>query len=81
VIVILGTMLGMILSLIWVIGKTGWDAVEANDARKVFATEVFTTIQARLPGFARNGKAPESNGQPGLLEAGVNGSRERQAES
>jgi uncharacterized protein involved in exopolysaccharide biosynthesis len=80
VIVILGTMLGMILSLIWVIGKTGWDAVEANDARKVFATEVFTTIQARLPGFARNGKGPESNGQPGLLEAGVNGS-ERQAES
>jgi len=80
VIVILGTMLGMILSLIWVLGKTGWDAVEANDARKVFATEVFTTIQARLPGFARNGKGPESNGESGLLEAGVNGS-ERQAES
>ena len=55
VIVILGTMLGITLAMAWILGKTQWDAVDARDPRRVFATEVFTTVQARIPRFSRNG--------------------------
>lgn len=64
VIVALGTMLGLTLAMTWIAGKTRWEAVDANDPRKAFAVEVFTTTQARLPRFTRNGngRGPESNG-------------------
>ena len=61
-IVALGTILGIALATTWVIGNSHWDAMETSDPRKMFATEVFTTMQARLPQFSRNGAAPESNG-------------------
>lgn len=61
-IVLLGTMIGIALAMTWILGKTRWDAVEVSDPRRVFATEVFTTIQARVPGFSRNGAGAESNG-------------------
>ena len=35
--------------------KNAWDDTNPNDARKVFAREVFTTVLARLPQFERNG--------------------------
>jgi capsule polysaccharide export protein KpsE/RkpR len=62
VIVLLGTMLGVTLAMTWILGKTRWDAVVASDPRRVFATEVFTTIQARMTMFSRNGTTAESNG-------------------
>jgi uncharacterized protein involved in exopolysaccharide biosynthesis len=64
VIVALGTMLGLTLAMTWIAGKARWDAVDASDPRKVFAVEVFTTAQARLPRLPRNGHGagPESNG-------------------
>jgi uncharacterized protein involved in exopolysaccharide biosynthesis len=61
-IVPLGTMLGITLAMMWILGKTQWDLVGESDPRKVFATEVFTTVQARLPKFSRNGASAESNG-------------------
>jgi uncharacterized protein involved in exopolysaccharide biosynthesis len=60
VIVVLGTMLGLALAMTWIAGKTRWDAVDARDPRKAFAIEVFTTAQARLPRFARNGNGTGS---------------------
>jgi capsule polysaccharide export protein KpsE/RkpR len=62
VIVLLGTMLGITMAMTWILGKTRWDAVDASDPRRVFATEVFTTVQARMPKFPWNGAGAESNG-------------------
>ena len=62
VIVLMGTILGVTLAMTWILGKTQWDAVDVSDPRKVFATEVFTTVQARMPGFSSNGAGAESNG-------------------
>ena len=62
VIMLLGTMLGVIMAMTWILGKTQWDAVDISDPRRVFATEVFTTVQARMPKFSRNGASAESNG-------------------
>jgi hypothetical protein len=61
-IVILGTMLGITLAMTWIVGKTWWEAVEVSDPRRVFAMEVFTTVQARMPKFSRNGTGAETNG-------------------
>src|SRR4029077_3555850 len=40
---ILGTLLGSAAAMAWVVAKTRWDAVDAGNPRKVFATEVLTT--------------------------------------
>jgi hypothetical protein len=58
----MGTMLAITLAMTWILGKTRWDAVDVSDPRRVFATEVFTTVQARMPKFSRNGASAESNG-------------------
>ena len=39
----------------WIFAKTAWNDTNPNDARKVFAQEVFSTMLARLPQFERNG--------------------------
>jgi uncharacterized protein involved in exopolysaccharide biosynthesis len=62
-IVLLGTMLGIALAMMWVVGKTRWDAVDASDPRRVFVTEVFTTVNAHIPKFSRNGGSAQSNGR------------------
>jgi uncharacterized protein involved in exopolysaccharide biosynthesis len=59
---ILGTLLGLGVAITWTIAKTHWDAVEASNPRKVFATEVFTTVRANLPHFSRNGTVADANG-------------------
>jgi uncharacterized protein involved in exopolysaccharide biosynthesis len=55
VIVVFGTMLGITLMMTWIVGKAQWESVDASDPRRVFATEVFTTVQARMPKISRNG--------------------------
>jgi capsule polysaccharide export protein KpsE/RkpR len=62
-IVVLGTILGIALAMTWIVGKTRWDAADASDPRKLFAKEVFTTMQTSLPKFSRNGVGAESNGR------------------
>jgi uncharacterized protein involved in exopolysaccharide biosynthesis len=61
VITLLGTFLGLMFAMAWTIGRMRWEAVDDNDPRKEFATEVFTTVRASLPRFSRNGSA-EANG-------------------
>jgi len=61
-IVLLGTMLGITLAMMWILGKTQWDLVAESDPRRVFANEVFTTVQARMVKISRNGASAESNG-------------------
>jgi uncharacterized protein involved in exopolysaccharide biosynthesis len=60
-ITILGTLLGLAAAVTWIIAKTKWDAADAGNPRKVLATEVFTTVRARLPQFTRNGHSAVSN--------------------
>lgn len=62
VIVVLGVMLGTLLAMAWIAGKNRWEAVEASDPRKIFAMEVFTTVQAHVPRFSWNGTGTEVNG-------------------
>jgi len=62
VIVVLGTMLGITLTMSWIVGKSRWDALDAGDPRKLFAAEVFTTVQAGVPWLSRNGAGAEANG-------------------
>jgi len=61
-IVILGTMLGITLAMGWVLAKTQWQAVDVSDPRRVFAAEVFTTLQSHVPKFSQNGTQTETNG-------------------
>ena len=61
VITLVGTFLGLMLATAWTIGRMRWEAVDENDPRKEFATEVFTTVRASLPKFSRNGSA-DANG-------------------
>ena len=60
---VLGTLFGIALMMAWLVIRTKWEAVEANDPRKAFATEVFSTVQARISKFSGNGIGVESNGR------------------
>jgi uncharacterized protein involved in exopolysaccharide biosynthesis len=61
---ILGMLLGLAVAITWVIAKARWDAVDASDQKKVFATEVLTTMRTNLARFSRNGSGADSNGRP-----------------
>jgi uncharacterized protein involved in exopolysaccharide biosynthesis len=60
-IVVLGTLLGLVAAMAWVLGKTRWEAVDVNDPRRVFAMEVFTAVQAGMPKFSPNGTGPDAS--------------------
>jgi capsule polysaccharide export protein KpsE/RkpR len=66
-ITLLGTFLGLMLAMAWTIGRMRWEAVDENDPRKEFATEVFTTVRASLPKFSRNGSAVANGHHLGRL--------------
>ena len=61
-ITIIGTLLGLAVAMTWILAKKRWDAAEASDPGKVFATEMYTTMRASLPSFSRNGAAAEPRG-------------------
>src|SRR5882724_2232462 len=61
VITVLGTLLGLAAAITWILLKTRWDSVEANDPGKVFAAEVLTTMRNSLSRFSRNGASGDSN--------------------
>jgi uncharacterized protein involved in exopolysaccharide biosynthesis len=60
VIMLLGTAFAFGLATTWVFARTGWDQTDANDPTKALAQEVFTTMKASIPGFARNGAGDHS---------------------
>jgi uncharacterized protein involved in exopolysaccharide biosynthesis len=59
-----GTILGLAAAITWIVLKTRWDSVEANDPGKVFAAEVLTTMRKSLSRFSRNGAGADSNRSP-----------------
>src|SRR5258708_10716336 len=56
----LGTAFSLAVATTWIFGKTMWDETDASDARKIFAQEVFSTVAAHVPVFARNGSGGHS---------------------
>ena len=54
-IVFICTTCAFVAAACWIFAKTAWNETNPNDARKLFAQEVFTTMLARLPQFERNG--------------------------
>ncbi len=54
-IIFICTTCAFVAAACWIFAKTAWNDTNPNDARKVFAQEVFTTMLARLPQFERNG--------------------------
>jgi uncharacterized protein involved in exopolysaccharide biosynthesis len=68
VIVFLGTMFGIAIAISWIIGKSRWEMADARDPRKLFAAEVFSTVQAHVPRFARNGTATNGDQLSSLLK-------------
>jgi capsule polysaccharide export protein KpsE/RkpR len=59
-IIFLGTALALAGAVIWVFGKTLWHQTDAEDPRKMFAHEVFSTVFARMPRFSQNGSGEHS---------------------
>ncbi len=55
VVVALGTLLGMAFAITWVLGKTRWDELDADDPRKAFAVEVYTSVRASVHPFPQDG--------------------------
>jgi uncharacterized protein involved in exopolysaccharide biosynthesis len=67
-ITLLGAFLGLMLAMAWTIVRMRWEAVDENDPRKEFATEVFTTVRAIFPKFSLSGMGAGANGhQSGRL--------------
>jgi len=59
-IIFLGTALASGGGVTWVFGKTLWHQTNANDPRKVFAQEVYSTVCGRMPMFSQNGSGEHS---------------------
>jgi capsule polysaccharide export protein KpsE/RkpR len=53
--IFLGTVIALAFAGGWVFWNEAWGEVDAGDARKVFAQEVFTTVSARIPFLSQNG--------------------------
>jgi len=54
-IMILGTFLGFILSISWVLTHSAWNAIDASDPRKALVIDIWSDIRTSLPLNARNG--------------------------
>jgi uncharacterized protein involved in exopolysaccharide biosynthesis len=54
-IVYLCTLFGLAGAVVWVLGRASWQEVAADDPGKVFATEVFQTVNAQMPWAPPNG--------------------------
>jgi hypothetical protein len=64
-IMFLGTLLGFSAGVVWVFGNSVWQNTDPADPRKIFAQEIFTTMNARLPWFAANGSGEHVMRLPG----------------
>jgi uncharacterized protein involved in exopolysaccharide biosynthesis len=59
-IIFLGTAVAFAGTVTWIFGEILWRQTDANDPRKVFAQEVFSTVSARMPAFSKNGSGERS---------------------
>jgi capsule polysaccharide export protein KpsE/RkpR len=59
-ILLLGTVLALIATVVWIFGNESWQGTAEDNPRKVFAQEIFSTVAARIPVFASNGGGKHS---------------------
>ena len=76
-IIFLGTSLAFAGAVVWVMGRSQWEATDPTDPSKVLAQEVFATVQARLPRFSRNGSPSVAGKLWGRLRRLEEGREER----
>jgi capsule polysaccharide export protein KpsE/RkpR len=55
VIMFLGTFLAFAFGVVWILGHARWAEVDSQDAGKIFAQEIFTTIRAHTLLASQNG--------------------------
>jgi capsule polysaccharide export protein KpsE/RkpR len=60
-IIILGTLLVMTISVVWIFGNAFWAEIDSHDPHKVLALEISQATRAHLPWGNENGS---SNGHP-----------------
>jgi len=65
-VVVLGTAFGVAMATGWIFAKKSWEQADPADPRKVLAQEIFSTVRASIPGFARNGASRHGAGDEGL---------------
>lgn len=58
-ITVLGAFLVFCGTLAWIVGSETWNATDLHDPRKILATEMFSTLKAKLPWASRNGHGGE----------------------
>jgi len=58
-IMFLGTVLGLSMSVVWVLGTNRWQQANPTDPRKLLAQEVVATVRTHVPWIARNGYAAQ----------------------
>jgi uncharacterized protein involved in exopolysaccharide biosynthesis len=51
----LGTFFSLAFAAVWVLVRARWEGADAHDPRKVFALEVFQSVNAQMPWAAPNG--------------------------
>jgi len=54
-IIFLGTIFAVTVAAVWIFGSEAWQGADADDPRKEFAKEVFSTIAARAGFISENG--------------------------
>ena len=47
-IMVLGTLFSLTVAVAWIFGNEVWQSIDANEPRKVFAQEIFSTISERI---------------------------------
>jgi uncharacterized protein involved in exopolysaccharide biosynthesis len=62
-IMILGTMLGVVFGAAWILGNSAWNAVTPDDPRKSLTIEVWSDVRGSLPWALRNGSSAGSDGE------------------
>jgi len=60
---VLGTLIALAASVVWVLGAKRWEQTDPGDPRKVLANEVVATLKAQAPWTSQNRSAPSSMGQ------------------
>ena len=80
-IIFLGTVLSLAIAVVWVFGNEAWQETDANDARKIFAQEIFQTTKAYLPWVSKNGWKPHSAGDQDSDKLVPRGDAEKSVES
>lgn len=58
-IMFLGTSLGVCLAALFVLGFSGWNAIDPHDPGKQFATKVWVDLKAHAPWSTTNGSGPQ----------------------